>query len=72
MPTIVQHLQMSLKNPIAKDEAVRCVRLLAGEVVPEMVGIREVGRLVGVTIRKGVGLGREEIRGKIKKALDGS
>ncbi|KAL8653577.1 MAG: hypothetical protein Q9226_003792, partial [Calogaya cf. arnoldii] len=31
MPTIVQHLQMSLRNPIEKEEAVRAVRLLAEE-----------------------------------------
>ncbi|KAL9005463.1 MAG: hypothetical protein Q9188_001741, partial [Gyalolechia gomerana] len=34
MPTMVQHLQMSLKNPIEKEEAVRAVRLLAEELAP--------------------------------------
>lgn len=63
MPTLVQHLQMSLRNPIGKEEAVKCVRLLA-EVVPEWIGVREVGRLVGVTVR-GEGVGRDELRRRI-------
>lgn len=63
MPTVVQHLQMSLRNPIGKEEATRCVRLLA-EVVPEWVGVKEVGRMVGVTIR-GSGIGREDLARRI-------
>lgn len=64
MPAIVQHLQTSLRNPIAKDDAVRCVRLLASEVAPEWVGVREVGRVVGVTVRKG-GWGRGMVGGGV-------
>lgn len=56
-------MQMSLRNPIGKEEAVKCVRLLA-EVVPEWIGVREVGRLVGVTVR-GEGVGRDELRRRI-------
>ncbi|KAL8708130.1 MAG: hypothetical protein Q9225_007652, partial [Loekoesia sp. 1 TL-2023] len=41
MPTIVQHLQMSLRNPIEKEEAVKAVRLLAEEVAPEWIGVKE-------------------------------
>ncbi len=59
MPTLVQHLQMSLRNPIGKEEAVECVRLLT-EVAPEWVGVRCVGKMVGVTVR-GAGVGREEM-----------
>lgn len=59
MPTLVQHLQMSLRNPIGKEEAVGCVRLLT-EVAPEWVGVRCVGKMVGVTVR-GAGVGREEM-----------
>jgi hypothetical protein len=68
MPTLVQHLQMSLRNPISKGEAVRCVRVLA-EVVPEWVGVREVGRLVGVTMREGGRCGREEVERRIAGTL---
>lgn len=60
MPTLVQHLQMSLRNPISKDDAVRCIRLLA-EIVPEWVGVREVGKCVGVTVRRGGAIGRDEV-----------
>ncbi len=68
MPTLVQHLQMSLRNPISKEEAVRCVRVLA-EVVPEWVGVREVGRLVGVTMREGGRCGREDVEKRIAETL---
>ncbi|KAI4257339.1 MAG: hypothetical protein LQ352_001689, partial [Teloschistes flavicans] len=48
MPTIVQYLQMSLRNPIESDVAVRAVRLLAEEVGPKgWVGVREVGKISG-------------------------
>lgn len=63
MPTVVQHLQMSLRNPVGREEAGRCVRLLA-EVVPECVGVRDVGRVVSVTVR-GPGVGREELGRRI-------
>lgn len=63
MPTVVQHLQMSLRNPIGKEEGMRCVRLLA-EIVPEWVGVREVGKVVSVTVR-GLGIGRDELERRI-------
>ncbi|KAL8755957.1 MAG: hypothetical protein Q9199_003275 [Rusavskia elegans] len=72
MPTIVQHLQMSLRNPIEKEEAVRAVRLLAEEVAPGWVGVREIGKLVGVTIRRsGVVGGREEVKRIVKRLIEG-
>ncbi|MCJ1227342.1 hypothetical protein MMC12_003997 [Toensbergia leucococca] len=69
MATLVQHLQMSLRNPVSKDEAVRCMRLLAMEVAPEWVGVREVGRVVGVTIRRGAMVGRREMAERIRGLL---
>lgn len=69
MPTLVQHLQMSLKNPIAKEDAARCVRLLSEEVAPGWVKIREVGRVVGVIVWKGESIGREELAKKIQDLL---
>ncbi|KAL8909079.1 MAG: hypothetical protein Q9207_000413 [Kuettlingeria erythrocarpa] len=53
MATVVQHLQMSLRNPIEKGEASRAVRLLAEEVAQGWVGVKEVGKVVGVTMRRG-------------------
>ncbi|MCJ1265727.1 hypothetical protein MMC22_005607 [Lobaria immixta] len=61
MPTLVQNLQMSLKNPISKEDAVRCVRLLAEEIAPGWVKVKELGRVVGVTVWKGESVGREEL-----------
>ncbi|KAL8909339.1 MAG: hypothetical protein Q9171_005097 [Xanthocarpia ochracea] len=73
MPTVVQHLQMSLRNPIEKEEAVRAVRLLAEEVAPGWVGVKEVGKLVGVTVRRGGSFGgKEEVRRNVKRLIEGS
>ena len=69
MPTLVQHLQMSLRNPIGKEEAVRCIRLLA-EILPEWVGLRTVGKLSSVTVR-GNGVGRDELKRRVDNLLDG-
>ncbi|MCJ1402916.1 hypothetical protein MMC11_006137 [Xylographa trunciseda] len=69
MPTIVQHLQMSLRNPICNNEAVRCVRLLAEEIAPGWVGVREIGKLKGVMVRGASGVRREEMGRRIKEAL---
>ena len=67
MPTLVQHLQMSLRNPIGKEEVIRCIKM-AAEVAPEWVGLKEVGRVVAVTIR-GAELKRDEIERKIESLL---
>ncbi len=68
MPTLVQHLQMSLRNPIGKEEVIRSVKLLA-EVAPEWVGVKEVGRMLGVTIKR-AGLKKDEIGRKIGSLLE--
>lgn len=72
MPTLVQHLQMSLRNPIAKEDAIRCVRLLAGEVAPGWVKIKEVGKVIGVTVWRRGRMGREELAKKVEELLKGS
>lgn len=68
MPTLVQHLQMSLRNPIGKEEIIRSIRVLA-EVAPEWVGLKEVGKLFGVTI-KGAGFRKDDIKRKIECLLE--
>jgi hypothetical protein len=60
---------MSLQHPIAKDDAIRCIRLLAAEVAPGWIGVREVGRVVGVTVRRGRQLGREEVGRRIAELV---
>ena len=68
MPTMVQHLQMSLRNPIGKEEAVRCARLLA-ELAPEWIAVREVGKLTCVIVR-GLGVGREQMARRISFEME--
>ena len=68
MPTLVQHLQMSLRNPIGKDEVVRSVRVLA-EVAPEWVSLKEMGRMLSVTVR-GAGVRRDVLERGIEGLLE--
>ncbi|MCJ1287840.1 hypothetical protein MMC26_007192 [Xylographa opegraphella] len=70
MPTVIQHLQMSLRNPISKNEAVRCVGLLAEEIAPGWVGVRELGKLKGVTVKGASRVGREEMERRIAEAME--
>lgn len=68
MPTLVQHLQMSLRNPIGKEEVIRCVRLLV-DIVPEWVGLKEVGKVLAVTIKGAGFLRKDELERKIKSLI---
>ena len=68
MPTLVQHLQMSLRNPIGKEEVIRCVRTLA-DLVPEWVESKEVGKVLAVTIR-GAGFKKDELEKRIGRSLE--
>lgn len=70
MPTLIQHLQMSLKNPISKEDALSCVRLLATEVAPSWVKIKEVGKVVGVTVWRGGRMKKEELVRRIEELLE--
>jgi hypothetical protein len=67
MSTVVQYLQNSLKHPISKEEAERSIKLLAIEVMPRWVGVREIGKVIGVTFRGKVN--RPEWLGKLKSLL---
>lgn len=64
---------MSLRNPIETEVAVRAVRLLAEEVGPRgWMGVREVGRILGVTVRRGgLGMvgGRGEVGRRVREAI---
>ena len=68
MPTLVQHLQMSLRNPISKEEVIKCVRELA-DMVPDWVGLKEVGKVLAVTI-KGQGMRKHELERKVETLLE--
>lgn len=53
MATVLQKLKDSLRLPISKEEAVACVRLLAGEVVPEWLRIVVVAGKENVVVTMG-------------------
>ena len=67
MANVVQHLQNSLKHPISKEEADKCIRLLAEEVMPRWVSIKEMGKLIAVAFRGKIS--RQEWIGKVKELL---
>lgn len=69
LPALVQTLQNSLRNPISKAEAELCVVLLAGEVAPEWVRVVRCGKVVGVVVSAGKGLGMGEVRGRVSGLL---
>ena len=71
MPTLVQHLKNSLRNPISKDEVERCVTLLAEEVAPSWIRARRIGKVVGLTVDRNGAVGRDEMRKRVLRALDG-
>ncbi|KAF2154987.1 hypothetical protein K461DRAFT_276165 [Myriangium duriaei CBS 260.36] len=66
MQTLVQHLQNSMRNPIARDEAERSVEFMAKEVCPRFVSLIRTGSLHGVVITR---LGRPST-GDLKEKLD--
>lgn len=71
MPTLAQHLKNSLRNPISKDEVERCVTLLAEEVTPSWIRVRRIGKVVGLTVDRNGAVGRDEMRQRVLRALDG-
>lgn len=50
--TMVQHLQSSLRHPISKDEAERCIQLMAKEVAPGFVSLINSGSVRGIVVTK--------------------
>ena len=67
MPTLVQNIQMSLRNPIASEDAAICVKVM-GEILPGWISVREVRGMKGVTI-KGKALGKPWMESKVADAL---
>ncbi|MCJ1362810.1 hypothetical protein MMC16_001916 [Acarospora aff. strigata] len=69
LPTLVQTLQNSLRNPISKAEGELCVALLAEEVAPEWVQLVRLGKVVGVVVNRGMRLGTGEMRSRLAALL---
>ena len=68
MPTMVQHLQQSLRNPISKEEVERCLGLMAKEITPGFVSLVQSGAVTGVVITKSGKIGLEELRQRVQGA----
>ena len=45
LTTLVQHLQNSLRNPISKEEAHRCIQLLAKDIAPDWIQLMNLGKI---------------------------
>ncbi len=69
LPTIVGKLKDSLKNPISKEEAETCVRLLA-EIVPEWFKLAKLGRgkMEALVVDREGKVADEEIRERVRRA----
>lgn len=52
MNTLLQALQQSIRSPISRDEALKCIEVLAAEVTPGYVGIVQMGAISSVVINK--------------------
>ncbi|KAF2125931.1 hypothetical protein P153DRAFT_369923 [Dothidotthia symphoricarpi CBS 119687] len=50
--TLLQSLQASIRSPISKDEAMKCVEVLASEVAPGYVSIVRMGSISSVVINR--------------------
>ncbi|KAF2686186.1 hypothetical protein K458DRAFT_416494 [Lentithecium fluviatile CBS 122367] len=52
MAALIQALQGSIRSPISKDEAMKCVEVLAGEVTPGYVSVVRMGAISSVVINR--------------------
>ncbi|GAB7350028.1 hypothetical protein MBLNU459_g0702t1 [Dothideomycetes sp. NU459] len=65
---MVSHLQNSLRNPIAKNQAERCLELMASEVAPAFVSVIHAGHVKGVVITKAGRPSSVELRQRLERA----
>lgn len=71
LPVVVQHLQQSLRSPISKEEAERCLDVLAEEVAPGFVRVVVSGSVKGVVITKAASVGAGVLRERVERAIGG-
>ncbi|KAI9779909.1 MAG: hypothetical protein M1835_004613 [Candelina submexicana] len=69
LPTLLQILQNSLRNPISSEEAALCMRLLAQEVAPGWITVAVMGGVTGVVVQKGRRPDMVEIQSTIKRCM---
>lgn len=70
LPTLVQNLQNSLRNPISKTESELCIRLLAEDVAPEWVGLLRMGKVAGVVVNRGAQPASSDMKRRLADCMD--
>jgi len=68
MQMMIQHLQSSLRNPISREEAERCIEVMAGEVMPSFVSLIKSGSVSGVVVTSRGKLNSVELRKRLQAA----
>lgn len=62
---LVRHLQQSLRNPISREEVVRVVEVLAGEICPGYVKVVSLGEVRGVVVTRAGKVSGAEVRRRV-------
>ncbi|QIW95215.1 hypothetical protein AMS68_000733 [Peltaster fructicola] len=65
MPSIVQQLQQSLRSPMSRIEAERCLSLIAAEIMPQFVSIIVSGTVNGIVITRSGKLGLADLKQRL-------
>nr|POF01129.1 hypothetical protein CFP56_21077 [Quercus suber] len=68
MQVMVQNLQQSLRHPISREDAERCLDLLASEVTPGFVNVVQSGTVKAVVLSKARKVALEVVRDRVKSA----
>ncbi|GAB7343389.1 hypothetical protein MBLNU457_1427t1 [Dothideomycetes sp. NU457] len=68
MQMMIQHLQSSLRSPISREEAERCIDLMAGEIVPSFVSLIKTGSVSGVVVMSRGKVNAVELRRRLQAA----
>jgi hypothetical protein len=63
MNALVQALQASIRTPISKEEALKCVEVIADEVAPGYVAVVRMGGMVSVVVN--LGCRPRDVRGRL-------
>lgn len=70
LPGAVKHLQDSMRNPIAREEAELCLRIMAEEVVPGFVELVGIGNEFGVVVKRAGRMGNVALKEAIRAARE--
>jgi hypothetical protein len=54
MAALIQSLQSSIRSPISKEEALKCIEVLASEVTPGYVNVVRMGAISSVVVNRGM------------------